>query len=72
MTEEHNTSISAIGVLFKPGRSEIRLHAFHNNYATVPLDFALLARHQIQQYELEGDVPSNTAKWRELAINNEL
>lgn len=71
MTEDHNTSISAIGVLFTPGRSEIGLHVFHNKYATVPLDFALLARHGIRQYELEGDVPSNTAKWRELSINNE-
>ena len=59
------TSISAIGVLFTPGLSEIGLHVYHNKYATVPLDFALLARHGIQQYELEGEVPSNTAKWRE-------
>lgn len=65
MTEEHNTSISAIGVLFTPGPSEIGLHVYHNKYATVPLDFALLARLGIQQYELEGEVPSNTAKWRE-------
>jgi len=64
MTEEHNTSISSIGVLFTPGASEIGLHVYHNKYATVPLDPALLARHGIEQYELEGEVPSNTAKWR--------
>jgi hypothetical protein len=71
MTEEDNTSISAIGVLFTPGLSKIGLHVYHNRYAAVPLDSTLLARHGIRQYELEGDLSANTAKWKELVIQHE-
>ena len=71
MTKADNTSISAIGVLFTPGPSEIGLHVYHNKYAAVPLDSALLARYGIRQYELEGEVPRNTAKWKDLTLHQE-
>lgn len=43
MTEDHNTSFSAIGVLFTPRANEITLHVYHNKFAAVPLDERLLA-----------------------------
>lgn len=64
MTEEHNTSISAIGVLLTPG--EIELRVYHNKHAAVPLDPVLLSGYGVHQYELGSDVPGDTAKWKEL------
>jgi len=58
MTESVNTSISAIGVLFWPG-PDVTLHVYRNNYAPS----AVLARHATPQFELEAEVPGNTAKW---------
>ena len=71
MTEEDNTSISAIGVLSTPKASEIVLHVYHNKHATVPLDSRLLASRGIAQFRLEDDVPLNTAKWEELVVQTQ-
>lgn len=71
MTENHNTSISAIGVLCTPGANEIVLHIYHNKFAAVPLDPGLPAKYGIHQYELEGEVSGNTAKWRQLTESQE-
>ncbi len=71
MTEEHNTSISAIGVLFAREHDEILLHVYHNKFAAVPLDSRLLARHGITQFKLGDDVPGGTAEWEELVIEHE-
>jgi hypothetical protein len=70
MTEDHNTSISAIGVLFTPGPNEIVLHIYHNKFAAVPLDPRLPAKHGICQFKLEEEVPANTAKWEEVAVQH--
>ena len=66
MTQDHNTSISAIGVLFTPASTEIKLHVYHNKYAAVPLDRALLAKCGIHSYELTSELLGNTAKWKEV------
>lgn len=71
MTEEHNTSISAIGVLFATGPNEILLHVYHNKFAAVPLDSRLLARHGITQFKLGDNVPGGTAEWEEVMIEHE-
>ena len=68
MTEDHNTSISAIGVLFTPGPNEIVLHVYHNKFAAVPLDPRWLAKRGICQFKLEDEVPANTATWEEVAV----
>jgi hypothetical protein len=68
MTEEHNTSISAIGVLSAPGPNEITLNVYHNKYAAIPLDPRLLAKHRVHQFRLEDEVSGKTAKWKELAV----
>jgi hypothetical protein len=68
MTRDNNTSISAIGVLFMPRADEIVLHVYHNKFAAVPFDSGLLAKHGIYQFELEGELPANTPKWKEVTI----
>ena len=60
MTQDANTSISAIGVLAVTATSGfIRLHAFQNRCAAVPIDPALLARTGIAQYQMD----SGTRTW---------
>jgi hypothetical protein len=71
MTEEHNTSISAIGVLFATGPNTIVLHVYHNKFAAVPLAPKLLAKYRIRQFKLEDDIPGNTAQWQEVVLRNE-
>lgn len=71
MTEEHNTSISAIGVLFATGPNTILLHVYHNRFAAVPLQPRLLAKHRIRQFKLEDEVPGSTARWEEVVHQSE-
>jgi hypothetical protein len=66
MTEAHNTSISAIGVLLATGPDTIVLHVYHNKFAAVPLEPRLLAKHGIRQFKIEGEVSGNTAKWEQV------
>jgi hypothetical protein len=70
MTDQHNTSISAIGVLFAPKRDEILLHIYHNKFAAVPLEPKLLAKYGILQFELKDEVPGSTAKWKKIDVPN--
>ena len=54
MTQDANTSISAIGVLAVTAPNGfIRLDVFHNRCAAVPIDPALLARNGIAQYQID-------------------
>ncbi|MBI4480491.1 MAG: hypothetical protein HY651_10760 [Acidobacteria bacterium] len=66
MTEECNTSISAIGVLFMSGPDRVHLHVYHNKFAAVPLDLRLFERRGILQFVLETTLQGNTAKWEEV------
>jgi hypothetical protein len=66
MTEEHNTSISAVGVLFFAGCDDVRFHVYHNKYAAVPLALSLLATYGITQFVLDDAEPGTTAQWVEV------
>jgi hypothetical protein len=66
MTQEHNTSISAIGVLSTPKPDDIRLDVYHNRFAAVPLNPSLLAQFKIPQFELSGEIEGTTADWVEI------
>ncbi|MYA80735.1 MAG: hypothetical protein F4X39_09470 [Acidobacteriia bacterium] len=54
MTEDTNTSISAIGALVvtEPGLI-LKLHVYHNRFARVPIDPKLLARRGILQHRFD-------------------
>ena len=66
MTEDQNTSISAIGVLSTPGKDDIRLDVYHNFHAAQPLDPALISNYGIRQFRLGEQEPGTTAQWKEI------
>lgn len=68
MTGEHNTSISAIGVLFVTETNTIMLHVYHNRFAVVPLELRLLAKHRIRHFKIEDEMSGNTAKWERVVL----
>lgn len=68
MTENHNTSISAIGVLSTPEKDGIRLDVYHNIHAAQPLDPALISKQGIRQFHLVEQGPGTTAQWKEVAV----
>jgi hypothetical protein len=72
MTENHNTSISAIGGLFTPRPNEIILEVYHNKFAAVPLNPKLLAKYGIDQFALEDEERGKTAKWEKLFVKDDL
>lgn len=66
MTEEHNTSISAIGVLFLTDSNEPKLHIYHNKFASVPLPSPVINSIGIPQYKLEENSYGTTAEWEKI------
>jgi hypothetical protein len=68
MTKNHNTSISAIGILSTPKKNKIVLNVYHNIYAANPLDPALLGGYSIRQYRLEDEESDTTARWVEIEV----
>jgi hypothetical protein len=68
MTEQHNTSISAIGVLSTPKSDDIRLHVYHNRFAAVPLREQLLDPFGIPQFRLADEVVGVVADWVEINV----
>jgi len=70
MTAQDNTSISSIAQLFAtgPDPSQLMLSVYHNRFAKVPLNSALLARYGVPHFELKPDWQSGkTAQWRQVA-----
>lgn len=68
MTENHNTSISAIGVLSTPSQDNIVLTVYHNKFAAVPLNPQFLAKYGIDQFKLEDELPTSTADWEKIYV----
>ena len=66
MTPEHNTSISAIGVLHTPNRSSIELAVYHNMYAGIPLAPEALGKYGIPQFRIEESVPGCVPQWEQI------
>jgi hypothetical protein len=62
MTENQNTSISAVGVLYTPPGEPIGLLIYHNRFAAVPLDPYLLMGRVRAQYHLKGQ-PGQPSEW---------
>ena len=55
MTENANTSISAVAALWMPKPSEIRLDVYHNAFASVPIDPSVLAPYVSEQKIYDPD-----------------
>ena len=65
MTEQHNTSLSALGALFCPAKDSVELTLYHNRFAARPLDRSLFGRYRTQQYELGVVADGEIAQWVE-------
>ncbi len=65
MTADCNTSISAIGALFMTGPDDSNLRVYHNCFAHVPLDPALLKQHGVAQFEI-AEATGSPSAWREI------
>jgi hypothetical protein len=63
MTEETNTSISAIGVIKKNSDGKSNMTIYHNTYANVPLSPKLLCKIPVKQYEINNN---NSTEWQEI------
>jgi hypothetical protein len=63
MTEDANTSISAVALLCVPAQNQMLLQVFHNRYAAIPLDPTLLTGSDVTQYVLR-DSPKGTTEWQ--------
>ena len=55
MTPECNTSISAVGVIFRDWAADwdFDFCVFHNTYAAVPIEAGLLAQHGLRQFQMD-------------------
>ena len=66
MTPEHNTSISAIGVLHASGPGAIQLTLYHNAHASIPLEPMLLGQYGIAQFRLAERAPGVIPGWEQI------
>ena len=62
-TDVHNTSVSAVAVLGRVSRDEMGLTVFHNRYAAIPLDPAVVLARSIPQFRLADAGPGEAADW---------
>lgn len=54
MTPDHNTSISAVGVLFRGGPNwDFDFLVYHNAHAAIPIEPGLLNQHGIRQLHMD-------------------
>lgn len=63
MTQNSNTSISAVAALYVPSPGELALCVFHNRFARVPLPPSLLSEYEIRQFQLGEERSGKTAEW---------
>lgn len=65
MTDQHNTSVSAIGVL--TNSPKVALDVYHNKYAHIPLDPRELSAFGIRQFRLaQTKRPNEFYDWEEM------
>ena len=64
MTEDANTSISAVALLCVPGPDRMLLQVFHNRYAAIPLAPTLLIGSDVRHYVLR-DTATGTTEWQD-------
>lgn len=67
LSEERNTTISAIGALSTPGPNELNLCIYHNNYAAVPLPPAYFLNHGVAQFRIPRSEGREFFHWEKIA-----
>jgi hypothetical protein len=66
LTENANTSISAVAVLCVPERDRMLLQVYHNRFAAIPLEPRLLRSPEVLQFVLRDD-PNRTTEWEQVS-----
>lgn len=66
MTPEHNTSVSAIGILSEHPNGLPELVIYHNAHAALPLRPDLFSRYGVRQFKLAQPSPGTMADWEEI------
>jgi len=64
-TQTHNTTFSAIALLYKFGES-LRLSIFHNIHAKHPIDPSWLSRDMVKHFTLGPQLPRTFQEWQEI------
>lgn len=65
LTKKHNTSVSAIAVLFTPPNEGVSMIVYHNRHAALPIGTDLIERLDVRQYKLSGE-PGAVSVWAEI------
>ena len=65
MTQDANTSISAVAVLSTPPGEPIKIEIYHNRFAANPISPESLRRYEIPQYQL-SDISEEPSEWTEM------
>lgn len=63
MTEDHNTSISAVAALVAVGPTKTVLQVFHNPFAVIPLPTELLRLGDVEQYAIGPNDSVSAGQW---------
>ncbi|HSM98443.1 MAG TPA: hypothetical protein VLS47_05455 [Gallionella sp.] len=66
MTPEHNTAVSAIGILSAQQNGMPALVIYHNAHAALPLRQELFSRYGVRQFKLAQPSPGAIADWEEI------
>ena len=68
VTESHNTTLSAVGVLrVDPSGGPVSLSVYHNIHAAMPLAPKLLRLANVRQYTLGSTSPGGFPRWLEIS-----
>lgn len=63
LTEEHNTSISAVAVLSLNPEGESSLEVYHNQFAAIPLPYGLVSTRNAKEYILSDNQTGVFQEW---------
>ncbi len=63
LTEEHNTSISAIGVLINRNDKGLFFNIYHNEYAKIQIPFRVLGSRNANEYILSKNQQGEFQEW---------
>jgi hypothetical protein len=66
MTENANTSISAIAVMYKDEDSKTKIVIYHNKHAAVPLKLCKVDKYGIDHFCLQDDTDKGVSKWTKM------
>ncbi len=67
LTEDHNTSISAVAVLSELEGSGLHLSIYHNQHAAVPLPAGVFSKYNSSEFELSENKVGAFQEWQQIS-----